>query len=464
MIRLPMGWDLVTVDELAKLVQYGTSAKTSDTQDGVPVLRMGNIQGGRIVFSGFKSLPENHPEFPKLLLVDGDVLFNRTNSPELVGKTAIYRGDLKMSFASYLIRVQLTDRCLPEWLSYFLNSSYGRAWASESASQQVGQANISGGKLRALEVPLPSIQGQKQILALAGALLERCRGTRQSIADIPKLLDQYRQSILAAAFRGDLTAEWREQHSKVLEPATALLGRIRDERRARWHGRGAYHEPVVVKVDDLPAIPKEWAWVSLRSVAALKGGITKGNKRTGRVTTRPVPYLRVANVQRGHLNLEEVQTIEATEDEINELRLLPGDVLFNEGGDRDKLGRGWVWQGQLGECIHQNHVFRARFYESEWDSRLVSHWGNAFGRKYFQDEGKQTTNLASISLSKLGDFPVPVIPLAEQKVLIGVISKKLDAIDRLAEIVGTLTDDITTLESSILAKAFRGELIAKARE
>ncbi len=90
-----------------------------------------------------------------------------------------------------------------------------------------------------------------------------------------------------------------------------------------------------------------------------------------------LPYLRVANVQRGYLDLSEMKEIEATEDEIADLQLREGDVLFNEGGDRDKLGRGWVWRGELPECIHQNHVFRARLHAGVADPKFVSWYGNS---------------------------------------------------------------------------------------
>src|SRR4051794_21359658 len=122
----------------------------------------------------------------------------------------------------------------------------------------------------------------------------------------------------------------------------------------------------------LPELPRGWAWATLRQIAELKGGITKGQRRANNVLIREVPYLRVANVQRGFLDLAEVKTIEAEEDEIAELRLRAGDVLFNEGGDRDKLGRGWIWRGEIPECIHQNHVFRARLRSPGIQPKLVS--------------------------------------------------------------------------------------------
>ncbi len=109
--------------------------------------------------------------------------------------------------------------------------------------------------------------------------------------------------------------------------------------------------------------------------------------------------------------MSEIKEIVATEDEIRELTLKPGDILFNEGGDRDKLGRGWVWNGELPECIHQNHVFRARAFVCDLNSKFLSWYANTAGQKFFFDEGKHTTNLASISMTKLKRLPVPLPPL-----------------------------------------------------
>src|SRR5205085_6907961 len=119
----------------------------------------------------------------------------------------------------------------------------------------------------------------------------------------------------------------------------------------------------------------------------------QGPERKPTQNLRPVPYLRVANVQRGFLDLGEVSKIDATEEEVAELRLEEGDVLFNEGGDRDKLGRGWIWRGELPDCIHQNHVFRARIRSGLADPKYLSWYGNSAGQAYFIAEGKQTTNL-----------------------------------------------------------------------
>src|SRR5690349_7635001 len=106
----------------------------------------------------------------------------------------------------------------------------------------------------------------------------------------------------------------------------------------------------------LPSIPSSWAWTTLGEIAEVVGGVTKDTKKQSDPALPLVPYLRVANVQRGRIDLRSVAEIRVPSATAERLRLRPGDVLLNEGGDRDKLGRGWIWEGQLSECIHQNHV------------------------------------------------------------------------------------------------------------
>jgi type I restriction enzyme, S subunit len=197
----------------------------------------------------------------------------------------------------------------------------------------------------------------------------------------------------------------------------------------------------------------------LGDLGEIVGGLTKGQRRKPGVLTRSVPYLRVANVQRGRLDLDHLKLIEATEDEISALRLLPGDVLLNEGGDRDKLGRGWIWEGQVEECVHQNHVFRVRLNPLAAIPKFVSHYANHVGRKYFFDEGKQTTNLASINMRKLSALPVPSPPVREQEALIAELEDQLSLIDSLDRLVTVNLSRADRLRQSILKTAFEGKLV-----
>ena len=228
-LPLPDGWTWATVDQLAIGIQYGSSAKTSDQHQGVPVLRMGNIVDGRLDFTDLKYLPEVHDEFPALLLQDGDLLFNRTNSPELVGKTAVARRfPEKCSFASYLIRVRLAPEIAPEWVNYFLNSPFGRQWVRDNVSQQVGQANVNGTKLRALTLPLPPLEVQHALVAGVERLIAREVELGASLCVATAQAERLRRSLLHHAVTGQLV-----EHASSDEPVRAVLERVEAKRASR---------------------------------------------------------------------------------------------------------------------------------------------------------------------------------------------------------------------------------------
>jgi type I restriction enzyme S subunit len=203
--ELPDGWSWATVEQLSERVQYGSSAKTNEDSTGVPVLRMGNIQEGKFDFDKLKYLPEAHDEFPELLLRRGDLLFNRTNSAELVGKTAVFKGNPEpCAFASYLIRVRFGSGCVPEFVSYFINSVFGRAWIAEVVSQQVGQANVNGTKLQALAIPLPPLAEQIRIVAEVERRLSVVEDLEAAVSANFQRAARLLQSILQKAFTGQL--------------------------------------------------------------------------------------------------------------------------------------------------------------------------------------------------------------------------------------------------------------------
>lgn len=222
---LPQGWFWASVDQLAHDVAYGTSAKCSDDASGVPVIRMGNIDAGELDTSSLKYLPEDHTEFPSLLLQSGDLLFNRTNSAELVGKSAVFRIiDGRWSFASYLIRVR--SAVIPaEWLAHFINSAFGRAWVGAVKNQQVGQANVNGSKLKALAIPIPPLD--ELAIALDAVAREFSRVDAAASANTVEFRRSaaIRQSVLRIAFLGQLIAQDPDD-----EPASELLQRIATER------------------------------------------------------------------------------------------------------------------------------------------------------------------------------------------------------------------------------------------
>lgn len=204
------------------------------------------------------------------------------------------------------------------------------------------------------------------------------------------------------------------------------------------------------------SIPASWAWTTLGEIAEVVGGVTKDAKKQSDPELPEVPYLRVANVQRGYLDLREITKIRVPESTLVKLRLLPGDVLLNEGGDRDKLGRGWVWEGQIAGCIHQNHVFRARLHKETLLPRFLALYINDSARQWFDQHAAQSVNLASISLSTIKKLPIPLPPLGEQRRIVAALEDHLSRLEAGRSLIESLVTRSTRLRRATLDAAVRG--------
>ena len=236
---LPEGWAWATVGQLSNRIDYGTSQKAGSDAAGVPVLRMGNIQNGALDFTDLKYLPFDHPESTKTLLHPGDLLFNRTNSPELVGKSAVYKGGFPTAcFASYLIRVSLVGDTSADYVCTYINSQHGRRYISTVRSQQVGQANVNGTKLTAMPLALPPLAEQRRIVAEVERRLSVIQQAEAAVEASLQRAERLRQSILKRAFAGELAPQDPDD-----EPALVLLERIRAQREAEQAATASKKRP-----------------------------------------------------------------------------------------------------------------------------------------------------------------------------------------------------------------------------
>lgn len=198
--------------------------------------------------------------------------------------------------------------------------------------------------------------------------------------------------------------------------------------------------------------------VCLSDIAQIIGGITKGRDLSG-METIELPYLRVANVQNGYLDLSEIKTILLRVDEKERYLLKPGDVLYTEGGDRDKLGRGTVWRGEINDCVHQNHIFKARIDQSKAIPEYVAFWSMSTpARNYFYQKGKQSVNLASINKTVLSALTLPLPALEKQREIVNRIDFRLSVCDSIEHTVDTALQQAEAMRQSILKQAFEGRL------
>lgn len=275
------------------------------------------------------------------------------------------------------------------------------------------------------QIPVPSIAEQERIAAFLDA----------ECAEIDAVLEKTRASI----------EEYKKLKQAIITQ-TVTKG-IRGDRPMKDSG-----------IEWIGDIPAEWRKTQLRHCAAIKSGITLGKKyeKTDSLVERP--YLRVANVQDGYVDLSVLTTIEVTQDEDLKYRLRAGDVLMTEGGDRDKLGRGCVWHGEIEPCLHQNHIFAVQTSKDTLLPEFLEYLTvSDVGRLYFDVTAIKTTNLACTSSSKVLAFTIPLPSVEEQAEIVEALNTKCADIDALIAKKQQYLTEIETYKKSLIYEYVTGK-------
>ncbi len=293
------------------------------------------------------------------------------------------------------------EKANEEYLYYYFKAIQNQlVWLGQGG----GQPNISAKILKAVKIPIPDKFGdQTRIATLLSKVESLIAKRKKSIADLDELL------------------------------------------------KSTFGEMFSIKGEGF----KKWEIDNLSKHSEIVSGVAKG-KKYNKTKLIEIPYLRVANVQDGFLNLDEVKTIFVSEREIEKCLLRSGDVLLTEGGDPDKLGRGSVWEGPIDGCIHQNHIFRVRINNNKvlnpkYLSGLI---GSVYGKSYFLKSAKQTTGIASINSTQLKKFPVILPPINLQNKFADIVEK----VESLKEKYQKILNDFESLYGALSHKAFKGEL------
>lgn len=288
----------------------------------------------------------------------------------------------------------------------------------------------------------------------------------------PEDVDEFVAELKNIAVRGLLSLP-----STSLAPVGGIIADC-DSLRGQYISSGLMRRQKLISVADSDVVyPEHWAIAPFDKVAVVIGGVTKGRDLRGR-DVMTCPYLSVANVQRGFFKLTDLKTIQIGKQELNKYLVQEGDLLITEGGDWDKVGRTAIWRGGVDNCLHQNHVFKARVPSlsllNEWVELVFN---SGIGRDYFAGASKQTTNLASINMTQLRSFPMPIPPLDEQRAVLakldaltkqaGIWRKKLESKNHLALLLASATvaafTGLTIEQQEEPMKAPQTELIAPLR-
>lgn len=328
--------------------------------------------------------------------------------------------------------------------------------------------------LRQFKIGIPPLPEQRRIADRLDAIQSRTQATGETLDQVPDRIEEYRQSVLNAAFTGHLTADWREDHPDV-ESAEEFLERILDERHEQWKKdyrakyeakdrdppsgwKSRYSIPEGPDRDDVFELPETWTWVRIQQLSNVYSGVTKNSSKSGDIIE--MPYLRVANVYADELRLDEIKQIKLKRTKRWKYLLEEGDLLVVEGnGSKKHIGRVAEWDGSIEPCVHQNHLIKVRPARRS-TGRYVLNWMlSARGRRFIANEAKTTSGLYSLSLTKVRNTPVPLPPEKEQEEIVRRINQRLDKIDEMALHVEQAGERLDHLDRSVLAKAFRGELV-----
>ena len=408
-----MEWQLKTMADIAEPVNgivdgpFGSNLKKSDyiddSENGIPVLTTKNLHGDYSKDSVRYISKEKYEVIKRSTVYPGDILVAKIGS---IGTCGIYPLSCKNAvIPANLLKITVLPTVDRKYVYYYIQSK-GFQEKIKAISTATAQPAFNVTKFRKLPIPTPPLPEQERIVARIEELFSQLDAGVETLKKTKAQLSVYRQAAITEAF----------------------------------------------------SVENNTPNVCLSDIAQIIGGITKGRDLSGTETIE-LPYLRVANVQNGYLDLSEIKTIKLRVDEKERYLLKPGDVLYTEGGDRDKLGRGTVWRGEIKDCVHQNHVFKARVDQSKAIPEYVAFWSMSTpARNYFYQKGKQSVNLASINKTVLSALTLPLPALEKQREIINHIESRLSVCDSIEQTVDTALQQAEAVRQSILTQAFGGAL------
>ncbi|MEK6300670.1 MAG: restriction endonuclease subunit S [Acidobacteriota bacterium] len=439
MNTLPEGWTLATLGEMCTKPQYGWTS--SATKSGkIRLLRTSDISNGLEDWDSVPFCQTPPANLEKYRIAPNDILVSRAGSVGISHR--VRRAPVDAVFASYLIRFKaLKDVVLPQYLEFYLKSDSYWSFISES-SVGIAVPNVNATKLANLEIPLASVAEQRRIVAKLRQLLARVEACQKRLARIPVILKRFRQSVLATACSGQLTADWREQNPHT-EPAFIQLDEARQSTTNEF--------------------PESWMSVGVGLVIdTLKYGTAQkcGYEKEG------VSVLRIPNIADGVIDHSDVKYALLPEREFEQLRLVPGDVLLiRSNGSVSLVGKSALIRKPEKGFAYAGYLIRLRPNRS----RVLPEYLNLALSSYdvrlqIEIPARSTSGVHNINSEEVRGLRISLPPLTEQSEIV----RRVEALFKLADQIEggyrKAQAHVDKLTQSILAKAFRGELVPTEAE
>lgn len=458
---LPEGWTWAALGTLGKWTGGGTPSKANAafwTDGTVPWVSPKDMKVAIIGETEDKITDAAIEGSSAKYVPDGTVL--------MVMRSGILKHSFPVAITDRIVTLNQDLRALtphtdisPNYIAHYLALAANRV-LDECSKDGTTVDSIDASALERLRVPIAPFAEQRRIVTRVDALFAEIAEGEALLVAARKGLDTFRRALLKAAVTGELTKDWRTTnpvaetgHDHVKRIAKYRVGVSAPKGRAR---RAA--EAHSLNISNLPELPINWTWATVRELADVIGGLTKNPDRERNAVR--APYLRVANVQAGSLDLSDMKEIGVTVDDRQRASLKVSDLLIVEGnGSIDQIGRCAIWNDEIPGCVHQNHIIKARFVEPEFSMWCFTWLLSPHGREQIEKVAASTSGLHTLSISKVEALPVPVPPPAEAAEILRRLAEALAAATDTLAMLDAEAADAARLKQSVLKAAFEGRLV-----
>ena len=458
-------WQETTLGAVITTIDTGKSFRCEErppTTSEVGVVKVSAVTWGTYDEEESKTCLDAARIEPRYLIAEGDFLFSRANTIQLIGACVIAGApSRRLMLSDKILRFRFTPEVEPKWVLHYLRSEQGRSEIERlSSGNQESMRNIGQERIRAIALPLPPPDDQRRIVAEIEKQFTRLEAGVAALQRAQANLKRYRAAVLKAACEGRLVpteAELARAEGRPFESGQQLLARILTERRQNWQGRGQYKQPTVIDITNVPPLPGGWAWASMRQVGEVQLGRQRAPQHHHGDNMRP--YLRVANVFEARIDTSDVKEMNFTPVEFKRYQLRYGDILLNEGQTPELVGRPAMFRDEVADCCYQKTLLRFRTYDGVLPRFALTVFRSYMHNQRFTRAASITTNIAHLTAEKFVEIEFPLPPLAEQTRIVAEVERRLSVVEELEAVVTANLQRATRLRQSILQKALTGELV-----
>ena len=453
--QLPESWSLCAIDDITTPIAKADPKK--EPYRNITYLDISGIDNVSNRIAETKSFRfSDAPSRARQIVKSGDVLFStvRPYLRNIAQVPAEFDGEIASTGFSIL-------RAAPGIEPSFLYlKALSNQFVDALSGEQYGVSYpaVKDAQVRAQPVAVPPSNEQRRIVEKIEALFAQLDKGEEAVREVQKLLTHYRQSILKSAATGQLTANWRGQHDGRQEEEGELLDRILETRREQWPSSGNYRTPVEPPVEELPELPRGWAWASVDQL--LRAGLSNGRSVPG-ADGPGFPVMRLTALKDGVIDTSERKEGRWTPEEAKPFLVEQGDILVSRGnGSKQLVGRGGLIADPVDPVAYPDTMIRLPISLDhllpQW---FVQLWNSPYMRAQIENAAKTTAGIYKINQRDIRSFVVPLPPLEEQEQIASAVAEEINKTTDLERWCVSELKRSTSLRQSILKEAFVGRLV-----